>query len=493
MNTQAIMTVTRLLFTQTGTYNDMALRPYVTNTDQGTLNALQEATLNGQNLQPSVLAGVAGNIIRPSTHAVGGVSIVNGWDIPRLRFVMEILHHDSALGDTIQYLSGYTDQVGVSWASGAVDRNMQLHINNTITTRRVQEFTPVGTQNRQTVTSAAQVLTGNYQPDFANLNRNIFTMRPQDVFNSVGASVLDQSSQIFDTRAAFSAGNVKLSARSNTAAPVYLSRVMKGYQTAMSTADNAEDLPAIMEKAMGTIPEPTLSQDKFFGIAQRHHRALVENSYITYGELEAMSPNLELVAQFVRQGNTAYMAHHERGMSEHWQGTTNETVMATVLSHSIPSIMMDLMLTKLAFVVTNQTLDGSFKITYTHVQGFTDGVDLTPYIRHFEHRLFTEVLRDLSRNNQLGLNLVVQLDIIGDTVIDISLNSAPSIRYVTPSFCDALMSPVITNNNMNLQTLANDITSLVENMNVDHSVHTSQYPAHFQGPPGNNYGNSDTL
>lgn len=495
MNTQPIMTITKLLLMETGTYNDMALRPYQTNVDVNSLKAMQEATQNGANLRPGVLAGIAGDILRPSTQAQGVVTIQNGWDTPRLRFMMEVVHQGSALAETVQYITGYTDHLGVIWGSQSIDRGMQMHINNSITTRRVVEMTPVGRQNRQMVVSAAQVLEGSYQPTFGNLGNNMFTMRPQDVFMTMGATgMLDQSQQMFDTRAAFSAGNMKLSNRTNGSAPSYLSRIMSAYRGAMNGSDMQEDFAVLMEKAGEYHPEPMVHQDMFLGLATRQHTALAEHTWISYGELEQMSPNLEHVTTVVRRNGNDYMAHHERGVSEHWSGTTHETVMATILSHSVPSLMMDLMLTKLAFVVTNQTLDGQFAIQYGHVQGFAENVDMRPYVQAFEQRLIVEVLRDLSRSNQIGLNLALEMDVVGDTIIDVSINNGPSIRYVTPSFSDALMSPVITNNNQNLMTLASDVTSLVENLSVDHGPRASQYsPTHFQGPPGNDYGNSETV
>lgn len=494
MNTQSIMRITRLLFTETGTYNDMALRPYQAYADVPLLNAMKEATHGGTNLQPSVLAGIAGSVLRPATQSMGAVSIINNWDTPRLRFLMEVVHTDSLLGESVQYLTGYTDHVGVNWQTGSIDPRMQLYINNSIQTRRILETTAVGTMNRQAVVSAAQLLSGEYTPDFRNVHQNTFTMRPQDVFMTMGASVLrEHNSHIIDTRQAFSAGNLKLSARSNTSAPSYLSRVMKGYRTAMQTADTTDDMALMMEKAVGVVPEPTLSTDPFLGLAQRRHTALLEHSWISYGELLGISPELDHIVTLVARKNSPYMMHHERGQSERWEGTTHETILATVLSHSVPSLMMDLMLTKLAFLVTNQTLDGSFQIQFAHATGFAQGVDLTPYLQLFEQRLVTEVLRDLTHNNQLGVSLSLQFDILGDTVLDISVNSGPVIRYVTPSFCDALMAPVITNNSQNLHALANDISTLVENLEVDHSVRHNQYSPQFQGPPGYNHGHSETL
>ena len=79
-------------------------------------------------------------------------------------------------------------------------------------------------------------------------------------------------------------------------------------------------------------------------------------------------------------------------------------------------------------------------------------------------RLEVEVLRGLSSNNMIDFEISMTVDVLGETHISISMAGGPKYDYVTPSFCDALMAPVLTNNNDNLRAIGNDIEQLVSNI-----------------------------
>lgn len=462
------MQITRFILVETGTYNDMAIRPYQTNINDTTLNAMTEATQGGRRLNASVLAGVAGSIIRPSSMAVGAVSIDNGWDTRRFRFLMEVEFTDFNGGTTVEYVSGYTDHADTSLQSQQLDPRMMLHINNVVKARRVTEHTPMGLVQRTTVAEAAQILTGNYNPQFGGVTNAAQTMRPEDVFGSIGAQVL--GADAFDLRNTF-AGGAKKSNRLNGAATTYLSRIMTSHQTAMKQAGYADDPTVMADNAAGLAREGLIANDPFLSALQRHTNFQGGTS-VAYGQLCAMSPSLDNIAQVIMARGVQQVGwqNHLRGQSEHWTGTTNETVFATILAHSVPSIMMDLMLTQITISVTNRTLDGSFQSQFlAPPESFAQGMDLSPYLDLFNRRFESEVLRDLTQNNMIDISLVLHVDVLGDTVIDIALMGGPETRYVVPSFCDALMAPVITNSAMNVQSLASDISALADALEQSYS------------------------
>lgn len=154
------MNITKLILVETGTYNDMALRPFHTQFNQQSQLQLTEATRGGRNLSSSNLAGIAGQIIQPSAMALGTVSIDNGWNTRRFRFFMRV-EHENRFGDTIvQFLTGYTDHCDTTLQSRFVDPNMRLYFNNSITMREVVEMTNFGRVKRLTMADASQILVG---------------------------------------------------------------------------------------------------------------------------------------------------------------------------------------------------------------------------------------------------------------------------------------------------------------------------------------------
>lgn len=472
------MNITRLNFVETGTYGDMVIRPYTTSVTPREISILQEATDNGANLNPANLAGVAGSIIRPCTEGVGVASIENGWDTKRLRFFMEVQIPSIAGAVVVQYLTGYTDHVGVSY-NGTIDPNMRMYFNNSIFARKMLVQTPFGQQGQTTVSDASQILHGNYTPSFRNLNSNAFTMRPEDVFTTISASQMGNV-DIVDTRPSFATSSLKKSRRSNSSPTTYLSRVMTAHRDTFNDGEVDDEYQTAMSRAVGRVRESLVSQDNTLSIFQRE-TSLSEGSSITYGELCHLCPQLDSLTRVALATGVIADTMHTRGQSEYWTSTTNEAIFCTILTHSVPAVMMDLMINKVAFVATNQTLDGSFQIQFGEVLSFAENQDMTPYIQQFQRRLISEIFQDLTRNNLIDIQLTAHFDVLGETVMDISLGGGPTVRFVSPSFCDGLTSPVLTNDAQFLKAMSSDIDSLADNMQMNLSPANTDYPQILQG------------
>ena len=65
------MKVQRLIMVETGTYNDMVVRPYQSNLNEQTMNVFRDVTMEGRNLSSETLSGLASNILRPSGQVRG--------------------------------------------------------------------------------------------------------------------------------------------------------------------------------------------------------------------------------------------------------------------------------------------------------------------------------------------------------------------------------------------------------------------------------------
>lgn len=453
--------VERLLLSETGTYNDPVSRPYYAGIDERTLSAVQEVTRGGANVSASTLSGVAGAILRPIAEGQGIVYVANGWTTRRFRFLMDVVISNN-FGCTIrQYISGYTDHADVS-ASEHIDPNMRLYFNSVVTIRETIEPTLHGNILRPAVSESSHILLGS-TPSFNNHGPQ--SMRPEDVFTTMSHGALP-AGNVMDLRSGF-VGLAKKSRRSNVSAPVYLSRTLKAYRSVMDDDEAVgSDMSSMMEDARGKVREASLSQDPFFGIAI-DNTGFSENGSITFAELNWLSPNLiDRTAVAMAKGVHEKSIHHA-GQTEHWNGNTHQTQIATIMTHAVPAIMMDLMLTKLSVSMTNMTLDGSFDVRILGYRGFSKGLDYTPYLQLMQQRLEVELLRDISMNNTLGLAIRMEVDVLGDTFVSVGLNGQPFIDYVTPSFADALMAPVMAGSYQPLEMLASTVSELAENLPVE--------------------------
>lgn len=169
---------------------------------------------------------------------------------------------------------------------------------------------------------------------------------------------------------------------------------------------------------------------------------------------------------------------HQAGMTNEWHGRDVVTLAATIISQCVPGIMADLALTRLHFKTHNEmAVSGSYSAVdpMTHmsrpgrepdfaivnVAGFGDQ-DLGPALYAFEKRFWFEVMKDLCFDNQIRFMLEVNADMMGETVVNISLDGHPIEQFVTPSFADALLTPLVTNNHNHVVKVANDFNHLLK-------------------------------
>lgn len=472
------ITVREAVFTETGTYNDMPLRPYRTQSNGGVIQQFQENTEFGEMISPDTLSSVASSFIRPDSEIHGYAQIDNGWGNRRCRFALTLEHRNmQGTVTSLQVLTGYTDHPGVNLAGSDVDPNMRLYFNNSVTQRLTHEEVNGVRRPMLRNTDAVHVLTADFTPAFDQSDNNYYTMCPEDVFTTMGR--MEMGNMVQDERASFGGCGVKLSRRQNNSTPHYVSDLLNTYQTLSSDPSlPASNFSGMMKKAKGTVEEPTFSKTAFFSELGRLQTSFTEGGSITYREMCELDPNFDRIAEFyMNQGvqqNNGGARLHMRGETAEWDGRAGaqETTAATVINNSLPSIMMELMLKRVAFTATNRTIDGRFEIRVADARAFGD-VDPGPYMNAFLRRLEVEVLRIVSSNNNLDCWVEVVADVVGENHINVSLDGYPAIPFVCPTFCDARISPVLADSRSLLEEVSYDASILMDNLGVSHGEPTS--------------------
>jgi len=467
MNTGGKMIINKMIMYEMGTYNSLAIRPYQSHLDMDSIKHFNELTHGGTNLTTTNLSGIAGSIIRPSGQSIGEVSMSNGWDTPRFAFMMQVELEIMGV-KSHQVLTGYTDHVGFSYHSESFDPNMILHFNTSILLRSHMMSGANGRYQQTTVQNASHILTG-----IPTKDRNVYggtqgasptvSMRPEDVFSRIGTPMIMESSyaDAIDTRVDFSLG-AKKSRRSNASAPQYLSSVLTAHTTAQRQSDiSYDDDSEIAGRAKGMVKEDTFAADSFLNSFSQNG-TIREGATLAWSELTYTNPHVSDLCVVVRRRAGAPV--HQAGSTEGWHGSTIETIAATIISHAVPALMLDLMLTTVHFTATNSTIDGQYAISINHVETFASGIDPTPYVQRFIDKVRYELLDDISKRNQMSFSIDVKCDAIGESFIRVSLNGQPEIDYMMPSFCDALSAPVIAGGIDNLITVASDLNSLTSNL-----------------------------
>lgn len=485
--------ITKVLLADTGTYNDQVHKPYIASLDGLNTGLYNEITQGRTNIMPSELAGFAGQVIRPVAASNSLVAIPNAWGSKRFRFQMEVVAASGFDGEIVIVLTGFTNHYGVTNTGSALDPNMQFFINNCIHIRRTMINTPTGQQIINRVVEASHVLvpptvlgampTNMPMNGFYPPNNNICTMTPQDVIGELSRASFSVPDAI-DFRNVPIGNEIRKSARSNTVAPNYLAKTITGINNAADQSDISHNTDPVdmFAHARDMVKEAYITNDPFINYLNTN-TSFQQARCITLGELRAHFPNIDHVTKVYQAAGARLASLPVAGSYENMTAATQQTTIANIISNSVPSLLMDTMLTKINFTVTNQVIGGGVDVRVTNCLGFTE-LDLTPYIERFKSLFLTVVWPDISYNNMHDLSLAINADILGDTFISIGYLGQPSVDYVVPTFSDALFSPIIAPGRDCVVNMAGAVTALTQASNM-HKMQQHQFNQQHFNPGAN--------
>lgn len=515
------------ILTQTGTYQEQAIRPFTTTIGPEHVAALEQSTMGGQNVGVAAVQSVASSVIRPNATVEGASSIIEGWNSRRFRFLMVVEEqHPFATNDrTRRVYFGYTDHCDAS--VNHLDPNMRIYFNSETVIQDAVRTGPNGPIVETMVLSSNQIVSpvnnaGRIKSSYY-ATPSTYLLRPEDTFLHGGATHVADNlrasgilngdiSHHIDTRSLVGeGGDYKYSQRRHTIPSRYLSESLKGFKHAVKEAsldrdfDHGMDRELMFNEASSYVASPDITANTFFAIL-RDQAGFMEKGFITLSELNAIFPETS-----ERYDVTKYALDDGRGIrrvsfvedSEHWSGSDNITLAACTLGQVIPAVMMDNFIRSISFAATNGHGLGQFAIEFhPHMlRSVVDGLQMAPYLQEFERRLIFDALVPLTYNNQVGFQVSMACDLAGESVIDIAMDGEPIRRYVVPTFTDSLFTPIITQSQDRQSTMASDLMFLIENaMPFKNNVntHAAAAPAvnqnnHAQPAQGTSYEYSGLL
>lgn len=474
----ARVSVARLNMQATGGYNTIYQRPYQTHVDGATADAITRRVdeFGSGRITGTLLAGVAGNIVTPSPTPQGEIYIPNGWAESRIRFILEV-HCEYAIGSTvIYYFQGYTTYMGVS-QNGHVAPDMEFIINSFVGVTRTNQLTPMGIQTRDVVCESSHVLSDPTWQSPLQGNSH-YMLRPQDIFTGMQSAYL-QGGFGMSNEASYLDGRSMLrreatrSTRANSLPTNYVARVIDGYCAGKELTQFGQNEKDVLGLSRQQVFETPLSENPFIRTISDMKQVGIVNRF-TYGELERLDPNTRANTNLTILGATQLTRVHAAGQTAYWNGSDRDTVVATILSHAVPALMMELMINKITFRSTNHDITGMMNTVIIDAKSLTNA-DLTKHFEIFKMRLEREVMLDITFNNQEAYMLDMTVDLFGETWITLSLAGAPAVQYVTPSYCDNLFVPVVTGNRGQYDNVVHDFETLVNG--VSDSIGTKLSPA----------------
>ncbi len=474
--------VVRLVMQETGTYNVMYNRAYQTNLDNRSLNTIiDRVAQHGINKPaPSLFSGISLNFLSPSVSPESEATIYNGWNERRLKFVLEVEMQNNITGIISYFIQGYTNYPGVS-ANRSIDPNMLFVVNSISTISRNEIRTPTGTQIREYMRDCSNIIVDSSFMLADNTGYNApapqYLMRPTDIYTNMQKNFLvkgftgSNRNTSYDFRSAMGSKAEKAS-KENLLPSNYIAKMISSYSLAREKAPYGVNETGIVDTAISEAREDPLVENGF--IAAINGEGYKVSNRFTFDALLSFDPNVVNVTNYLALGNTAKGQLHSAGSTAYWNATDRETHAATILSHSITALMLELLISRIDFLSTNHDQFGKMNTTIINAVSLSMN-PIGSSIELFKHRLENEILFDLTYGNQESYMLEISSDIYGDTRITISFGSNPPTVYTTPSFCDSLYSPLVTNNYKNLEMVSMDFEMLNNHITEAVSGSNSMY------------------
>lgn len=469
------MKVNRLIFREMGTYNDMPMRSFSSEYTPHLRMQLDEATSGGQHIAPSVLAGFSGQILRPKAQVDGVANIANGWGERRFLFIMEVEINRSTTAVSVMVITGHTDHCDISaMDSRAVrlDPEMRLYFDNCFELRHIDMLDRNGPTRRSSISENCQILNRRTRATFNTPGRSngTITITPEDLFitNTVPSKFTSLANQegFRDMRSGFNRGPLKLSKRINTQSSQYLSRTLRAGLNNRGGNDFLSDDTDGTQGwvgARGDVKEPLVSSNAVLSKFQEDTN-IMSDGFVTYRSLCYRTPDIDDRTDVIRARRDLPM--HSRGQSEGWGGADTETLAATIVAQTVPTMLMENMYSEIYFTCTNDTQTGEFVTQVGNLIPFIPETDIDENFNRLIGQIEHTLMPDLVLNNQIIVTIGVHCAIYGETSIEISVDGAPVRPYTFPTFCEAVLSPMLTEDMGVRDMLARDISDIIDSLDT---------------------------
>jgi len=458
-NNQERIIVTSFLVQESATYQPQYRREWRANVDADIQGMLinRFKNLKGSTATGALASGVAEVFLMPANQPGKEIAINGNWQHPVYRALLTVEVH-SATGHVVRFVvTAFSDPVERT-LGGSINNRMPFYITNIVQLRQFVDRTSGMAVPVTALGSANQILADNRFGGYSS--KYDFRMRPMDVFSYISQQAMDldtPQTDIYDERTVLSQTPIKSEVR-NALPNAFVGKVLSAYKQAHDSSGEigGTDMDQLSE-AQGLIMEAESAQDIFLralrGI-RRHGLSDTVSNYFTLEELVALSPTECVVRPKVIPITPQVQKMRADGPGETWGKTHELQRMASFIKDTIPALMMENMIMRAHIKCSNRTfVDGRMTAQLLDWGTFSD-VDVSGQIVQLENRIVREVLLPLSEQNTRGLEIDMLMFVDSDSRFEISLDGAPKVEFVSPTFAGSLLTPVLTDNPQAAFTMA---------------------------------------
>ena len=462
--------IVKLIFVERMGYQDQYVRPFMLNYNHDVANRLsdiieQNVRVGNINLNPMDVGTAVPDIIEVSKIPVFKAEIENGWSTKRASFYMIVEEPVNAYSRVYYYIQGYTSHYGIG-TGGAIDPNMKLYFNNIV--KLMETVQPNGTKSVKVLTHLTLV----HKPDgstnwqYGNLQEEMIVARPEDLLISISQDNVLEGTTGYAT-AVNNLDNAPVSVDKSDFVPSrFISKTIGSVLFgATETKNNYADPFDTASSRARTLTGIRSMYDINFIKAINDYQGIYDTYYTTPSVLEKVDPNVNNpdVVQVLERGvmerqQTNVPSILQTQDTEDLSRVSEENKIATEIVESVSSLLTEHMLTRITFTINN--LMGIPEGTVMTAESFIPGLNLLLYGNRVLEKFKTEVFPNITYNNQAPVDILADINLVGDSTVVLSFNGNPQVVYRFPMFADGLFNPLLTNK-QGFQELKSNLRQIV--------------------------------
>lgn len=500
------MDILKMVMFETNGAIDIPSRPYELDMREGAsgiIPELDELTNGGRHINGATISRLASGILVPSTNA-RHTNIVNGWGEKRIIFAMVVAVETLDNYSDIRYISGYTDHADYKIDSrGQVlfPSDMRLYFNSVtkITLNEIPSRGRGGRVIRPTVKDNNLMLR---KDSIMNPNErrrpgdNPSLLRPADLLSRQGSTnhVNRLLRNVTDSISVNTVGrfnnNVVMSRRSNNNSAEHMGYTLSKYIEARSLGEDASsnsgfisehDGDDYMSSASAMAREDIFSHDILYD-QLKSMTDIVESGYVEWGELKRLAPDFDEHRDLpfttwnaqVKAGNRSRRdafsdeKKYSRGVARYNEGSSFydssvEAMCSLMIAQAIPAVLVNAMYSSVEGLVLNS--HPQYNEPHVHMSmamPFMDGIPINNGFNYLKAYFTNVVLPNVSRNGALHVEAMVNANIDQDIEIWITIDGGPEEYFAYPIWAESLISPVITDDERDLEAISQGVSGLME-------------------------------
>jgi hypothetical protein len=462
-------------------HHDQMHRPY---TATGDVDAFYDCTEGGLRLSPLDMARTASRFLQPSVQPGAPVLINNGFQHTRYAFFLILvspLFGIEAGSERVEVITGYTSSDehdgGIAkshWNSDNVNISPQLRyfVNDRVSfTRQISVGAYARTHIRLDPPSLL-IHNGGV------LNNRLVTARPEDVCFHEETRYARQVTDASDRRV------VHIDTRNEALGTnVAASDLVTAYVRAADPNDSDgllyHDYDQRVARALGHL-QLNGGVGKSISDSMYYHtvcsNAPHKSSTFTHQDLIHRFGSALIDRTPVHMRTRDALEPMEK---QAWHGSNLETSIAYQMTHVMPYILMQQLITELHVIITNRNMTGTPEISMVRPQQLSPGFLNVQRMEWVEGQIYAHVVQGILEATIGGGDYMVEMTfrLLTNSDITISINGDDPWSCSAPMFCSSVTSPQVSTDPSAVTEVASSIVSMAELVCSSNNPYSEKYSA----------------